>query len=112
MAAKAVDLIPQRFFRNVKIFWLPARPALPEIATAPSGHYEDAVLVSEIVKLLGLKFAFESDRIQAHVRDVTEFVLEPLRTLPQHHVGSPSSAADQNLLAIDLEDSPTGGVHL
>ena len=110
MAAQAVDLIAQRLLGDFKVLRLPARPALPEIAAAPSRHHEDAVVVGEVEELLGLEFAFEADGVQAHVFDVAEFVVQALRIFAQHHVGRPAAAANQNVLAVDVEGASADGV--
>ena len=38
-----------------------------------------------------------------HVAGVADFVLLPVVVVPQHHVGRPSAAADQDVLSVDLE---------
>jgi hypothetical protein len=111
MAAQAVDLIAQGLLGDFKIFRLPARPALPEIATAPSGHHEDALVVGDVEKLLRLEFALEPDGIQSHVFHVAEFVAQALGGFAKHHVGSPAAAADENIFAVDMKGASAGGVY-
>ena len=106
MAAQAVDLVAQGLLGDFKILRLPARPALPEIAAAPSGHDQNSLAVGEIEEFLGLEFAFETDGIQSHVADVAEFVVQALRVLAQHQVGGPAAAANQNVLAVDVKWRP------
>ena len=77
---------------------------LPVIAAAPTGHDQNAFLISFVEEFLCLQFTFEPDRVQTHVLHVAEFVLKPLRVLAQHHVGRPAAAANQDSLAIDTED--------
>ena len=105
MHAQAVHLIPQRLLCNFKIRWLPLRPPLPEITAAPSGHDQDSFSVSEIKEFLCLELAFEPDRVQSHVLHIAKFILQPLRILTQHHVGRPSTAANQDVLAVNVERS-------
>ena len=62
-------------------------------------------MVGEVEKLLGLKFAFEPDRVQPHIFYIAEFVVQTLRVFAQHHVRSPAATANQNVLAIDLENA-------
>ena len=110
MAAQAVDLIAQRLLGDFKILRLPARPALPEIAAAPSGHDQNSFVVGDVEEFLGFELAFEADGVQSHVADVAEFVVQTLRVFAQHHVGSPAAAADQDVLAVDVEGASAGGV--
>ena len=86
MATQAVDLVGERGFRNFEILRLPLRPSFPEIAAAPTRHYQDALPVCQIEELLGLQLALQPDRVQSHVEDVSELVLEPLRVFPKHHM--------------------------
>ena len=104
MAAQAVDLVAQGLLGDFEILRLPARPALPEIAAAPSGHDQNALAVGEVEEFLRFEFAFEADGVESHVADVAEFVVQALRVLAQHHVRGPAAAADQNVLAVDVED--------
>src|SRR4029077_18621814 len=89
----------------------PARPALPEIATAPAGHYQNSLMIREIEELLGFEFAFEADRVQPHVAHVTKFVLQALGVFAEHHVGSPAATTDQDVFAVDVEGASARGVH-
>ncbi len=110
MAAQAINLIAQGLLRDFKILRLPARPALPEIAAAPARHYQNSFVVGDIEELLGFEFAFEADGIESHIAHVAEFVVQALRVLAQHHVGSPAAAADEDVLAVDVEGASAGGV--
>src|SRR5580700_8453165 len=103
MAAQAVNLIAERLFGDFKILRLPARPAFPEIAAAPSRHHENALVVGEVVELLRFEFAFEANGIEPHVADVAEFVAQPLRIFAQHQVGGPAAAAYQNVLSVYMK---------
>src|SRR5208282_1958291 len=91
MASQPIHLVPQRCLRNLEILQLPFSPLLPEIAAAPPRHHQDALLVGHLKEFFGLKFAFQSQRIQPHVANIAEFVCEPLRSLAQHHVRRPSA---------------------
>ena len=112
MAAQAVDLVAQRLLGDFKILGLPVRPALPEIAAAPSGHHENSFVVGEVEKFRSLEFAFEADGVQPHVADVAEFVVQALRVFAQHQVGRPAAAANQNVLAVDVKRAPADGVEV
>src|SRR5438270_10086489 len=100
MAAQAIDLIAQRLLGDFKILRLPARPAFPEVAAAPSRHDQNSLAVGEIEEFLGLEFAFETDGVEPHILDVTKFVFEALRVFAEHHVWRPATAANQNVFAI------------
>src|ERR1039457_2185420 len=105
MASQSVDLVAQRGLRDVVVLIFPAPPALPEIAAAPSGHHQDALLVGHFKKFLGLEFALQPDLIQSQVEHVAELVGKPLRGLAKQHVGRPAAAANQDVLAINLEQA-------
>src|SRR6266403_1985570 len=77
----------------------------PMIATAPSRHYQDAELVGGFVEQFGLELALQPDGIQAHILHVAELVRHAEWVGTNHHVRSPSGAADQDVLAIDLEET-------
>ena len=78
MTAQTVNLIAQGLQCDFVILRLPARPALPEVAAAPAGHDQNALVVCEIEELLRFEFALEADRVQSHVADITEFVVQAL----------------------------------
>ena len=101
MVAQPVHLIAQRCFRNRKIFRFPFRPMLPEIAAAPACHEQDSLAVGKIEKFLSLQLAFQTNRVQAHVLHVTEFIFQSLRIFTEHHVWRPASTTNQNLLPVD-----------
>ena len=103
MASQAVNLIAQRGLRYLEVFIFPVSPVLPEIAATPSSHHQDALLVGYIKELLSFKLAFKTDGVQSQVAHIAEFIGEPLRGFAQHHVGCPATAANQDVLAIDLE---------
>ena len=69
-------------------------------------------LVGEFEKFLRLQLAFQPDRVQPHVFDVTEFVVQALRVFAQHHVGRPAAAANQNVFAVDVERASANGVEV
>src|SRR5579862_3566217 len=110
MAAQAVDLIAQGLLRDFEIFRLPAGPALPEVAAAPSGHDEDAVAVGDVEEFLSFEFAFEADGVEAHILDVAEFIVQALRVFAEHQVRSPAAATDQDVFAVDVKLAPADGV--
>ena len=76
---------------------------LPEIAAAPSRHHQDALLVGHFEEFLGFEFAFQPDRVQSQIMHVVEFIGQSLWGLAQHHVRSPAAAANEDILAVDLE---------
>src|SRR5437868_14382928 len=100
MAAQPVDLIAQRLFRDFEIGRLPARPAFPEVAAAPSRHHQNSLAVGELVEILSLKLAFEPDGVQADVFYVPDLIPQALRTFAQHHLLRPSVAATQDVHAV------------
>src|ERR1700722_1921101 len=112
MAAQSVNLIAQRLFRDFEILRLPARPALPEVAAAPARQYQNSLMVGEVEEFLCFELAFESYGVQAHIAHVAEFVVQSLRVLTQHHVRCPAGAANQNVLAVDVEGAPTDGIEV
>src|ERR1700676_1394198 len=112
MAAQAVDLIAQRLLGDFKILRLPARPALPEIAAAPSGHDENTLVIGEIEEFPSLEFPFQADGIQSHVADVAKFVMQALRIFAQHQVGRPTAAANQNIFSVDVEGASANRVEV
>src|SRR5712692_5677322 len=112
MAAQTVDLISERLLGDFKVLRLPPRPALPEIAAAPSRHNENSLAVGEVEKFLGLEFAFEAHGVESHILDVAEFVFEALRVFAKHHVGRPAAAADQDVLAVDVEGTSADRVQI
>ena len=81
MTAQAIDLVLQRIFCDVVILRLPLCPVFPMITTAPSCHDQNALPVGEIEEFLTLEFAFQANRVQAHVAHVTELVLQSLGVL-------------------------------
>ena len=103
MVPQPIHLVAQRGLCDLEVLILPASPVLPEIAAAPSCHHQDALLVGHLVKFLGLEFAFQPDCVQSHVAHIAELIGEPLRGLAHHHVGRPAAAANQDVLAVDLE---------
>src|ERR1700722_3809072 len=109
MAAQTIDLAAQRLLGDCKILRLPARPSLPEIAAAPSGHDENSVVVGDVEEFFGLQLAFETNGVQAHVFDVAEFIVQALGVFAKHHVGRPAAAADQDVFAVDVKGASTGG---
>src|ERR1039458_781940 len=111
MAAQTVDLIAERLLRDFKILRLPARPALPEIATAPSGHDQDSFVVGEVEEFLSFELAFKTDGVEAHISHVAEFIVQALRIFAKHQVGGPAAAANQDVLAVDVEGSPARGIY-
>src|SRR5580704_12963856 len=110
MAAQAVDLIAKGLLGDFKILRLPAGPALPEIAAAPAGHDQDSIVIGDVEEFLSFELAFEADGVQSHVADVAEFVVQALGVFAHHHVWGPAAAADQDVLAIDVEGASAGGV--
>src|SRR6202048_5108829 len=106
MAAQSVNLVTQRLLGDLKVCRLPPWPALPEIAAAPSGHHENSLLVRQVEKLLRFQLAFQADRVKSHVPNIAKFIPQPLRVLAQHHIGRPAAAAQQDVLAIDMEGAP------
>src|SRR5215472_13608333 len=112
MAPQPVYLIAQRLLGDLKVLCLPTRPALPEIAAAPSCHHQDSLAVSDIEELLGFQLSLQAHRVQAQVLYVAEFVTQPLRVLAQHHVRGPPASADQNILAVDVKLPPANGVEI
>src|SRR3984885_13705437 len=111
MAAQAVDLIAQRLLRNFKVLRFPPRPALPVIATAPSGHDQDSLMVGEVKEFLSFELAFKTNRVQSHIADVAELVVQALRVFAEHQVGGPAAATDQDVLAVNMEGTPAGRIH-
>src|ERR1700674_4576373 len=105
MAPQPGDLIAQGGLCDLEVFIFPASPVLPEIAAAPAGHHQDAFAVGGLKKFLSFEFAFQPDRIKSDARYVAELAGEPLRGLAQHHVWRPAAAANQDVLAIDLEQA-------
>ena len=106
MAAQAVNLVAQRLFGDFKVGRLPARPALPEIAAAPSRHHQDSLAIGEVKELGCFQLAFEADGVQTHVRDVAKLVFEALRVFAEHQVGGPAAAANQDVFAVDVKHAP------
>ena len=91
---------------------LPFRPLLPIVAAGPSGHDQHALLVREIVEIVALHFSFEANRIQIQIADVAELRFQSLGRLAEQHVRRPSAAANQDSLAVHLEESMALRVHL
>ena len=69
-------------------------------------------MVGEVEKFLGFELAFEADGVESHVADVAEFVVQALRIFAQHQVGGPTAAANQNILAVDVEGAAADGVEV
>src|SRR5258708_39474715 len=112
MAAQTIDLIAERLLGDFKVLRLPSRPPFPEIAAAPSRHNKDSLAVGEVEKFLGFEFAFEADGVESHILNVTEFVFEALLVFSTHHFWRPSAAADQDVLAVDVEGPPADRVQI
>ncbi len=112
MAAQAINLVPQRLLCDFKIGRLPLRPSLPGIATAPAGHDQDALPICQVEKLLSFQLALEPDGVEAHVAHVAEFILQALRVFAEHQVRSPAAAANQNVLAVDVEDASANRIEV
>ena len=70
-------------------------------------HHEDALLISEAEKFLGLKLAFKADRIQIHVANQMELVAKAMIVGPQQHVLGPPGTANENRLAIHPKEATT-----
>ena len=112
MAAQTIDLIAQGLLGDFEIRRLPTRPAFPEIAAAPSGHDENALAIGQVKEFLSLELAFQANRVEPHIADVAKFGMQALRIFTHHQVGRPAPAANQNILAVDVEGAPTDRVEV
>src|SRR5207248_6281538 len=104
MGTQQAKLVALRGFSNLVLLGSPFVPALPLVATGPARHDEDAVPIGHIVELAGLKFAFETNGVQAHVADVTKFGFNVGRRVAQQHITGPSSSANHDGLSVDHEE--------
>src|SRR5262249_37585008 len=101
---EAAQLIAQRVGGDLFVLGVPILPLLPVIAATPSREHEDAHAVAELEEVLVFEFAFEAHGIEVHVLDVAEFGFLPLGRTAQQHVERVARAADQDVLAVDLEE--------
>ena len=75
----------------------------PGIAATPAGHDQHAQSVSKREEIVGLDFSFEADGVQIHIERIFHLLVQALVIAAQQHVEAPTSAANQQLLMIDLE---------
>src|SRR6202795_4439840 len=101
MTAHPQDLRAKRLNGNAEVFWRPMGPVFPMIAAAPSCHHEHALLVRQVIEIIGLRFPFEAHGVEVHVANVTKFSLEAFSRLAEEHVGGPAAAANQDFLAVN-----------
>ncbi len=87
-------------------------PLLPMVAAAPAGEDEDAIAVAQFEEMIVLHLAFEADGVEVHVADVAELGILALGGGAQQHVEGVAGAADQDVLAVDMEDAVKFGIHL
>src|SRR5580704_1966833 len=80
-------------------------PAFPGVAATPSRHDQKAPAVGLVEKFVAVDLAFEANRIESHVLDVVQVGVEALRGPAQEHIRGPGGAADQDILAVDLEET-------
>src|SRR5437868_1463242 len=85
---------------------LPAAPFLPNIATAPARHHQDAHLIGEIEELVSLYLAFQPDHVEMKIAYVVELIAQTFRALPHEHVRRPPAPADEYHAPVDPEQSP------
>ena len=106
MIAEPQDLVVEGSGGHLVVLRVPLVPELPLVAAAPPGHDQEPVLVGEVVEELALQLPLEADGVEAHLARVAQLGLEPLAGRgPEHHVGSPAPAADEDRLAVDLEEA-------
>src|SRR5262249_38955009 len=79
-------------------------PNLPSVAAGPAGHDEDSETVGFFVELFAVEAAFEAHRVQTHIANIFQIGLDAAGGPAKEEVGSPGGAANQHVLAIDLEE--------
>src|SRR5690242_5351853 len=100
-----MDLAAHGVFGDFVLLRLPVLAKLPGVAAGPAWHYENSETVGFFVELLAIEAPLESNRIQTHVMDITQISIEPLRGPTQENVRCPSGAANQEIPAINFEET-------
>src|SRR5215472_16842650 len=105
MALQPADLVAQGIPGNVFVHFIPLRPVLPLIATAPAWHYEDAHPVGKIEKVVVLQLSFQPHSVEVEVTHVVQLGQLSFRRRAEQHVKAVPCAADEDVLSIDLKDA-------
>ena len=110
MARQAAQLVAQGLGGDRLVLLVPLVPLLPVIAAAPAGEHQDAHAVAEFQKMIVFELAFEAHGIEIHVAHVAQFGLLAFGRGAQQHVEGVARAADQDVLAVDVEQAMALGV--
>ena len=105
MVADAAQLVAQRFAGHGVILRLPLAPLLPIRAAAPARHHHDALAVASLVKMVVHELAFQANGVEVQVADVAQLVVFARGGEAKQHILGPAAAADEDFLAVDVEDA-------
>ena len=108
MVAEAGDLIDERGGGDFLGLGSPTFPVLPHVAADPAGHDEDAELIGLFEEFVAVGLPFQADGVEAHAADVGEVGVELPGVPTEEHIGSPRRTADEDALAVDLEEAAAG----
>src|SRR5262249_1817194 len=110
--AKAEHLIAKRRDGHLLGFLAPLSPFFPSVAAAPPGHDENAVAIGALHEGLVFQFSFEANRVESHFLNVTKLGFAAGLIHAKHHVRRPTTTADENGLAVDLQKAIALGSQL
>ncbi len=103
--AEAKHLVAQRRNGYLLGFFAPLAPFFPGVTAAPTSHDQDAIAVGTVHERFVFEFSFETNCIESHLFDVTEFRFAARFINAKHHVRRPAATADKYRFAVNFEQA-------